>query len=54
MSLKIQEERRSGRLVIEAEDVSYAYGSRPVIRAFSTVVQRGDRVRFIPFSELLS
>ncbi len=44
----IQEERRSGRLVIEAENVSYAYADgHKIIADFSTVIQRGDKVAII-------
>jgi len=39
-----QEAERSGRLVIEALDVLFAYGDQTVIRDFSATVQRGDRV----------
>jgi ABC transport system ATP-binding/permease protein len=45
--LQIQEERRSGRLVIEAENVSYAYGSQVVVKDFSTTILRGDKVGMI-------
>jgi len=42
--MQVQAERRSGRLVIEAENISFAYGERAVIRNFSTTIQRGDKV----------
>jgi len=43
--LRAQEAGRSGKLVVEAEDVSCGYDSEsPVIRDFSTVIQRGDKV----------
>ncbi|HEX9019029.1 MAG TPA: ATP-binding cassette domain-containing protein, partial [Anaerolineaceae bacterium] len=45
--LEIQEARRSGRLVIEAEDINYAFGARPVVSHFSTTIQRGDKVGII-------
>ena len=45
--MQIQADRRSGRLVIEAENVSYSYGGQPVIRDFSTTIQRGDKVAVI-------
>jgi len=45
--MQIQEERRSGRLVIEAEQVSYAYEDQPIVRDFSTTIQRGDKVGII-------
>ncbi len=37
----------SGRKVIEAKDVSFGYGARPVVRDFSTLVMRGDRIGLI-------
>lgn len=45
--MQVQEEKRSGRLVIEAEHISFSYDNRPVIRDFSTVIQRGDKVGII-------
>jgi ABC transport system ATP-binding/permease protein len=45
--LQIQEERRSGRLVIEAEGVGYAFENRTIVEDFSTVIQRGDKVGII-------
>ena len=38
---------RSGKLVFEADKVSYAWGGRPIVRDFSTVIMRGDRVGVI-------
>jgi ABC transport system ATP-binding/permease protein len=45
--LQAQEAERSGRLVIEARDVSFARGTRPIIGDFTTTITRGDRVGFI-------
>ena len=45
--MKIQEDRRSGRLVIEAEGAGFAYGEQVVVRDFSTTIQRGDKVGII-------
>ena len=33
--------------MIEAENVSYAYGERPILSDFSTIIQRGDKVGII-------
>jgi len=38
---------RSGKLVCEAVDVSYAWDGRPIIRDFSTTILRGDRIGII-------
>jgi ATP-binding cassette subfamily F protein uup len=43
----LQEAERSGRLVIEAEGVSYAWDGQPIVRDFTTTVLRGDRVGLI-------
>ena len=47
VNMQIQEARRSGRLVIEAEHVTYAYEQRPILSDFSTIIQRGDKVGII-------
>ena len=38
---------RSGRRVIEAEEVSFGFGASPVVDGFSCLVERGDRVGII-------
>lgn len=45
--LEIQEDRRSGKLVVEAEAISYSFGTQPLLRDFSTVIQRGDKVGIV-------
>jgi len=45
--IQLQEADRSGRLVAEAETVSFAYDGRPIIRDLSTTIIRGDRVGII-------
>jgi ATP-binding cassette subfamily F protein uup len=45
--LAIQEARQSGRIVIEAEDVSLGYGQPSLISGFSVVVQRGDKIGIV-------
>ncbi len=45
--MQIQAEKRSGRLVIEAEGVSYSFGDSPILQNFSTTIQRGDKVGII-------
>lgn len=39
--------RESGKLVIEARNVSKAYGERVLVRDFSTRIQRGDRLGLV-------
>ncbi len=43
----LHEAERSGSLVAEVEDVTYSYGTEPVIRDFSTTILRGDKVGII-------
>ncbi len=43
----IQESQQSSRRVIEAEDLSFAYGDNVVLGPFSTSIRRGDKVGFI-------
>ena len=45
--MQIQADRRSGRLVIEAEGISFAYAGRSVVDNFSITIQRGDKVGII-------
>src|ERR1044072_8380402 len=45
--MQISTENRSGRLVIEAENVSYSYGERTIISNFSTTIQRGDKIGIV-------
>lgn len=47
LRMQIQGDQRSGHLVIEAQGVGFAYGGRPVVRDFSTTIQRGDKVGII-------
>jgi len=48
VSMLAQEAERSGKLVIEARDISFAYpGSSALFSGFSTIIQRGDRVGII-------
>jgi ATP-binding cassette subfamily F protein uup len=42
--LQAQEAERSGRLVIDARNVNFSRGERPIVRDFSTTIMRGDRV----------
>ena len=44
VQMAIQEAERTGQVVLKAEQLSFGYGDRPLIRDFSTVLTRGDRV----------
>ena len=45
--ISIQEALTSGKLVIEANDISHGYGDKKVIRDFSATIIRGDRIGII-------
>lgn len=45
--MRMQEAQRSGKLVLEADDVSFAYAGKPVISSFSAAIQRGDKVGIV-------
>jgi ATP-binding cassette subfamily F protein uup len=47
VKLQVQEAERTGKLVIEARSVSFSHGRAPIVRNFSTVIMRGDRVDII-------
>jgi ATP-binding cassette subfamily F protein uup len=45
--MQIGSENRSGRLVIEAENVSYAYSNKTIINNFTATIQRGDKIGIV-------
>jgi ABC-type polysaccharide/polyol phosphate transport system ATPase subunit len=45
--MQAQEAERSGKLVVEAENVGYRYDEQWIVRDFSTIIQRGDRIGII-------
>lgn len=45
--LVISEAQRSGKLVVDAAKISFAYDDQKIIDAFSTTILRGDRVGII-------
>ena len=47
VKLETQAAQRSGKLVVQAEGVTYGYGSEPVIKDFSTTILRGDKIGII-------
>lgn len=47
VKIQLQEGERSGRMVVEAEAVSFAYDDKPVITDLTTTIIRGDRVGII-------
>ncbi|MBT8490954.1 MAG: ATP-binding cassette domain-containing protein [Deltaproteobacteria bacterium] len=47
LRLMVQEAERSGRLVIEAKNLSVSYDNLPLMTDFSTTVMRGDKIGII-------
>ena len=45
--MQVQDAERTGKLVIEARAVSYSYGQAPIVKDFSTLIMRGDKVGII-------
>lgn len=45
--MQLQEAERSGKLVVEAENISFAYEDRAIFRDFSTTILRGDKIGII-------
>ena len=45
--LKIQEAEKSGMLVVEAKNISFAHADKPIVKDFSTTIMRGDKVGII-------
>lgn len=45
--MQIGVENRSGKLVIEAEDISYSYSDKTIVRDFSATIQRGDKIGIV-------
>lgn len=45
--MKVHEADRSGQLVTRAENLSYVYGDKVLIRNFSTEIMRGDKIGVI-------
>jgi ATP-binding cassette subfamily F protein uup len=47
VKMQLQTEKRSGKLVIETENVNYAFGDKSIVSDFTTTIQRGDKVGII-------
>lgn len=45
--IQIEEAQRTGKMVIEAEGITHAYGGSPLIKNFSVKIMRGDRIGII-------
>lgn len=47
VTMSTQEAQRSGKLVIEAQDISHGYGEQSLLHDFSVTIMRGDRIGII-------
>ena len=47
VSMQLNDRDRSGKIVIEAEHISHSYDGKPIIKDFSCVIMRGDRIGII-------
>jgi ATP-binding cassette subfamily F protein uup len=47
VKLQMQDVERSGSLVAEAENIGFAYENKPIVRDFSTIIMRGDKIGII-------
>ena len=47
VNMQVQQAERSGKLVVEAEDVGFSYGDRPIVAGLTTTILRGDKVGII-------
>jgi ATP-binding cassette subfamily F protein uup len=47
VNISIQEASRTGRLVVRAQDITFGYAGKPLIRRCSTDVLRGDKIGVI-------
>ena len=44
VNMQVSAQERSGKRVIEVENISYSYGEKLIVKNFSTVITRGDRI----------
>lgn len=47
VNMQIEEGSRSGKLVVELENVNYSYGEQPVLRDVNLLIQREDRIGIV-------
>ena len=45
--MQLQQADRSGALVAEVKDISFAYDDQPIVQDFSTTIMRGDKIGII-------
>jgi ATP-binding cassette subfamily F protein uup len=47
VSMQAVQGEKSGRMVVEAKNVSFAYDETPIVQGLSTVIMRGDKIGII-------
>lgn len=47
VSVTLDDVRRSGKIVFEAENLNFAYENKPLLKNFSTLIQRGDKIALV-------
>jgi ATP-binding cassette subfamily F protein uup len=47
VNMQVQQAERSGKLVVEAENVGFSYEDRTIVQGLSTTILRGDKVGII-------
>jgi ABC transport system ATP-binding/permease protein len=47
VNVTLDEVRRSGKIVFEAEKLGFSYEGKPILKDFSALVQRGDKIALV-------
>ena len=47
VNLELDDKKNSGKLVVEVDNITYEYENKPIVKNFSTVIMRGDRIGII-------
>ncbi|NLJ92606.1 MAG: ATP-binding cassette domain-containing protein, partial [Aeromonadales bacterium] len=47
VNVTLDDVRRSGKIVFEVENLTFAYEGKPLLNNFSTMVQRGDKIALV-------
>jgi ATP-binding cassette subfamily F protein uup len=47
VGLQIEQGQRSGNLVADVQEISFSFGEREIVRSFSTMIMRGDKVGIV-------
>jgi len=47
VKMEVDDNLRSGKMVVELENISYSYENKPIVKNFSSLIMRGDRIGII-------